>query len=281
MAFTPLKGYSIQTGGTNTGTWGGGTTSPPNQDLNNGVMLVMDNNLAGISSISLSSSNYTLSATDIGNCCLRFTGTLTANISVGPGSSMLFNGFYYWENLTSGAFTVTIIPLAGASVVLPQNRRGILFVDSTNGARIVSIAGSSTADPIPSGSVMTFYQASPPSGWTQVVSLNDYALRIVSGTGGTTGGSVAFSTAFASQTPTGSVSAPTVSVPYNGWSDGGQNAGPRDTLVVCSGTQGQTFGGFGYATNANQTVTASTPSFTGNAINLAVQYANIILASRN
>ena len=280
MAFTPLKGFSIQTGGTNTGTWGAGTTSPSGQDLNNGVMLVMDNNLAGVSTISLSSSNYTLSATDIGNCCLRFIGTLTANVSIGNGSSSLFNGFYYWENATSGAFTVTL-STTGGSVVLPQSRRGVLFADNSNGPRIMSIAGLSTADPIPSGSVMTFYQASPPSGWTQVTNLNDFALRIVSGTGGTTGGSVAFSSAFASQTPTGSVSAPTVAIPYNGWSDGGSNAGPRDTLVVCSGTSGQTFGGFGLATNANQTVTASTPSFSGNAINLAVQYANIILASRN
>jgi len=39
------------------------------------------------------------------------------------------------------------------------------------------------------GTVQVFYMASPPSGWTQVVSLNDRHLRIVSGAGGGTGGS--------------------------------------------------------------------------------------------
>ena len=59
---------------------------------------------------------------------------------------------------------------------------------------------------IPSGSVVLFYQSAAPTGWTQVTSLNDYALRLVSGTGGTTGGTTAFSTVFSNQTPTINVS---------------------------------------------------------------------------
>lgn len=48
---------------------------------------------------------------------------------------------------------------------------------------------------IPSGTVMVFYQASAPTGWT-AVALNDKFLRVVTagGTGGTTGGTVAAST---------------------------------------------------------------------------------------
>jgi len=76
----------------------------------------------------------------------------------------------------------------------------------TNAAGSITIASSSTS-PIPAGTVMLFYQSAAPTGWTQVTTLNDYALRIVSGTGGSTGGSVAFSTAFASQAVSGSVAA--------------------------------------------------------------------------
>ena len=46
---------------------------------------------------------------------------------------------------------------------------------------------------------MLFQQTSAPTGWTKVTSSNDVALRVVSGSVGS-GGSVAFETAFASQT---------------------------------------------------------------------------------
>ena len=46
---------------------------------------------------------------------------------------------------------------------------------------------------IPSTSVMVFYQAAAPTGWTQVATQNDKALRVVSGTGGGTGGTHALS----------------------------------------------------------------------------------------
>lgn len=57
-----------------------------------------------------------------------------------------------------------------------------------------------------SGTVLLFYQAAAPTGWTQVTTQNNKALRVVSGTGGGTGGSVAFTTAFTSQGVTGTVS---------------------------------------------------------------------------
>jgi hypothetical protein len=43
------------------------------------------------------------------------------------------------------------------------------------------------------GQVSTFLQATPPAGWTQQVSYNDRAMRIVNGAGAGTGGSFAFS----------------------------------------------------------------------------------------
>lgn len=41
----------------------------------------------------------------------------------------------------------------------------------------------------PTGTVMLFYQPSAPANWTQLGSLNDYMLRVVSGAGGVSGGS--------------------------------------------------------------------------------------------
>jgi len=43
------------------------------------------------------------------------------------------------------------------------------------------------------GTVLTFFQAAAPSGWTQVTTHNDKAMRVVSGAGGGSGGSIGFS----------------------------------------------------------------------------------------
>ena len=48
-------------------------------------------------------------------------------------------------------------------------------------------------DYIPNGSVMAFFQSGAPTGWTQVTTQNDKVLRVVSGTGGGTGGDWAMS----------------------------------------------------------------------------------------
>lgn len=53
------------------------------------------------------------------------------------------------------------------------------------------------------GTTTVFWQSTAPTGWTRNTSFNDYALRIVSSGGGTSGGSNAFSTVF-TQTVTGS-----------------------------------------------------------------------------
>lgn len=55
---------------------------------------------------------------------------------------------------------------------------------------------SSIPPPFESGTRMLFAQAAAPFGWTQVTTYNDYALRLVNSTGGGTGGSVDFTTAF-------------------------------------------------------------------------------------
>jgi hypothetical protein len=58
---------------------------------------------------------------------------------------------------------------------------------------------------IPSGTVMMFVQTAAPTGWTKSTTHDNKALRVVSGTA-SSGGTVAFTTAFASKSVSGSLS---------------------------------------------------------------------------
>jgi hypothetical protein len=57
----------------------------------------------------------------------------------------------------------------------------------------ISGAALTGVQPFPSGTKMVFAQAAAPTGWTQDTTNNDKALRVVSGAGGGTGGTHAFS----------------------------------------------------------------------------------------
>lgn len=81
---------------------------------------------------------------------------------------------------------------------------GIRFNDATTLTSRYSV--------IPQSSVAVFYQSSAPTGWTQITTHNDKALRVVSGTGGGFGhggtsgaGGVTFTSAFPSSNTTFSV----------------------------------------------------------------------------
>jgi len=153
---------------------------------------------------------------------------------------------------------------------------------------------------IPTNTRMLFAQASPPAGWNPVTTYNNYALRIVSSGGGGTGGSVGFTTAFASQSVAGSVSVSggavqghaisTNEMPSHSHSAQGGNGfimtgNSPGTPVSYVGTNGF----FNYISDTNNTgggqahthnFTQPTASFSGTSINLAVQYLDIIIASK-
>jgi hypothetical protein len=155
---------------------------------------------------------------------------------------------------------------------------------------------------IPSGTAMLFYQAAAPTGWTQVTTQNNKALRVVSGTGGGTGGSVAFTTAFASQAVSGSVSitgisgsagATTLTTPQIPSHRHGVSLAPGPSNLAGLQTN---YGGFPNRTYYPQVVSdtggggshdhpfsfsSGSASFTGTAINLAVQYIDVIIATKN
>lgn len=72
---------------------------------------------------------------------------------------------------------------------------GIQFPDST----------STNTNLLPSGTRLLFHNSSAPTGWTKDTSIDDSALRVVSGTPGS-GGSSGFSSALGSPSVSGSVS---------------------------------------------------------------------------
>ena len=133
---------------------------------------------------------------------------------------------------------------------------------------------------IPAGTVMLFFQANAPTGWTKVTSQNDKAFRVVSGSGGGTGGSVAFETAFASHTPSGTTSAVALSI--------AQMPAHTHTGGINSSVAGVQGGAQTYTATSTSAATGSVGSggthnhtFSGNAINLDVSYINIILCSKD
>jgi len=202
------------------------------------------------------------------------------------------------------------------------------FVGSTSGSinlQATAIAGSNTltlpavtakVDAFPSGTVMLFAQTAAPTGWTKSTTHNDKTLRVVSGSA-SSGGSVAFTTAFASQAVSGTVGATTLTSsqipahthtgttsnasltgtfgPFrqtlnspdasasgvfslgNQFSSGDANAGSRNTRSInMDASHTHTF-----TTDSTGSGGSHDHTFTGTAINLAVSYVDVILATKD
>ena len=166
----------------------------------------------------------------------------------------------------------------------------------------------------PAGTRMLFQQTAAPTGWTKDTTQNDKALRVVSGAVGS-GGTVAFSTAFASRGFSGSTSSETVTGTVGSTTlDISQI--PSHTHYVASGGGGTTGALSGtnyvdfnvnYSTNNNYILNGTsvgadrglasynggsvghTHTFSGGAhahsfsgsIDMAVQYVDLIIASKD
>lgn len=92
---------------------------------------------------------------------------------------------------TSGVDTAVEIVLStiGESVIAAPNESAIrALLDTPSAGEIDSAIAAGLVSLIPTGTVMCFFQAAAPSGWTQVVTQNDKVFRVVSGAGGGSGG---------------------------------------------------------------------------------------------
>lgn len=245
--------------------------------------------------------------------------TSGTGIAVPAGKSM-----FVYNNGTNvvEAVTASVTPFAVASggtglatltannVLIGNGTSNVTFVApstngnvlTSNGTTWISSTPAAGGTVIPAGTVMLFAQTAAPTGFTKNTTTGDNsALRVVTGNA-STGGSVGFTTAFASQTPTGSISVTSISGtvgnttlstpqipshnhtatfavdPYGGplsfipGSFGGTMSTPRVVTTSSTGGGGahdHPFSGSGSGT------------FTGNAINLAVQYIDVIRATKD
>ena len=147
------------------------------------------------------------------------------------------------------------------------------------------------------GTTLLFYQATAPTGYTKQTTHDNKAMRVVSGTGGGSGGTTNFTSVFASRTPSGSNSGGSVSnhtlseaeMPshqhatyFNGADDTNP---PRDIGNMTVWADNAPFSAYAYSdyrgsSNAHNHGFTN-PTFTGTAMDFAVQYVDLIIASKN
>lgn len=184
------KGYELQVTGTNANTWG--------DILNEDTLEIIDANLGGSVTKSLTNVNVALTADESQNLRLILNGTLTGNVLV----ETLAVGVTVVENNCTGSFTVAFAHASGGTPVIVPNGTVALIATAAGGASPKEVARE-----FPIGTRLGFQQTTPPAGWskdTATSGLNNSAIRLVTGSV-STGGSSNFTTAFASRSLSGSV----------------------------------------------------------------------------
>lgn len=179
-------------------------------------------------------------------------------------------------------------------------------------------AGGMDGVPFASGTRLLFQQTAAPTGWTKDVTHNDKSMRVVSGTV-SSGGSVAFTTAFASQAVNGSIGSTTATnqattaggtvgnttlsaaqmpshdhyTTITRMTQGTTRTANNEVGVTAAGVYGSQnwlTSGAGSSGAHNHSFTGSSHghtqdahnhTFTGTAINMAVQYVDIIIATKD
>lgn len=214
------------------------------------------------------------------------TGTagyvLTSNGASAPTWQANANGVTITDDTTTNATRyITFSELTtGTETSLDVSSTKLQYNPSTGTVSATTFNGAWSG--IPSGTAMLFKQTSAPTGWTKVTTDDNAALRVVSGTAGT-GGTVNFTTAFASQAVSGTVGNTTITVSTMASHNHTYNGGPFGTPFPAGGLDsaggGAAFAGF--TINNTGGDGAHNHSFSGTAINLAVKYVDVIVATKN
>lgn len=145
---------------------------------------------------------------------------------------------------------------------------------------------------IPPGTSMLFYEGSAPTGWTKITTQNNKAIRVVSGTGAGSGGSLPFTTAFASRTPEGTISGSASAVTLTTTQIPSHNHEylyKTATQQVNNGDGGLTNPFWTGDQNVSSEFTGGSGShshgldatFTGTPLNFAVQYIDVIICTKD
>jgi hypothetical protein len=266
-----------------------GDTDPPSASI------FSENSIDGTNDFdAVGTSQWAVSGFDptyISTTQFTVTGDQTSILQVGRRIQATVSSGTVYGQISVSAYTsittVTLVMDAGDSLDsgMISFNYGILSVTDPSIPKLsVTQWQAIGLAPIPATTVMLFVQASAPTGWTQVTTYNDRALRIVStGTGnvgGAVGGSVAFETAFASQTPAGSNAGTAIStaqMPAHTHT-GGINS---SVAGVQAGAQAYTATSASIASGSTGGGGTHTHAFSGTAIDLNVHFINAIYATKN
>lgn len=108
MPSTTNRAYSVPTTGSQSGIWGSDDLNPNFEKI--------DKNLGAVSSVALSSSNVTLVAAEYNCGTIKFTGTLSANVTV---TFPTVAGWWTIINATTGNFYIRLSCSVGGLKICP------------------------------------------------------------------------------------------------------------------------------------------------------------------
>jgi hypothetical protein len=145
--------------------------------------------------------------TKAGGSTLRLNGTGNNGIEIGRTDGVASTAHIDFHSGTDGTndYDVRMVATGGNTSDGQGTLNVIAAALQVNGTPVVT----SAPDAFPAGTRMVFQQTSAPSGWTKETVHNNKALRLVTGTA-STGGTVAFDTAFASKSVAGTINNVTV-----------------------------------------------------------------------
>jgi len=215
------------------------------------------------------SSSYKIKLTDSNNVEIYVVDNITSSGYVSGG--VIVNSSVVNSALSGGTISNSII--SGGSI-----NNVVIGSTTPTTANFTTFSGAWAS--LPAGTKMLFVQTAAPTGWTKVTTDDNKALRVVSGTAGT-GGSVPFTTAFTSQSISGTVGETTLTIDQIPSHSHSYTAAGSVTLVN---------GGTAFQALINSSALTSgaagngqphTHSLTAANINLAVQYVDVIIAVKN
>ena len=228
--------------------------------------------------ISLQSAGSTVVAVTSGGVAVTGTMTVGGNAVLNAGStvtvaqggtgatSQTAYAVICGGTTSTGAYQ-SVAGLGSSGQVLTSNGTGALPTFQT-------LAGFAA------GTKLSFYQAAAPTGWTKdtTAALNDAILRIVTGSGGSTGGSTAFST-WSAQSTSGATTLTTPQIPsHNHVFAGGNNGLTTKPAIVST-----PLGGPNTGSNPNSNIVEATGGGGSHDHPLSqnIKYADFIIATKD